>query len=582
MAASPATTLAPSVVDDTTAPRTPPPADDNDTDVDENGIEYASGLKLYLVIFSLALAILLVALDQTIIAPALGAITAEYGTVKDIGWYGSAYLLTSTAMQPLYGTVYRHFDIKYSYLGAVGLFELGSLVCGVAPTSTAFIVGRAVAGMGSAGLFSGAIVILSYTVPLRKRPAFFGLFGGIWGIASVAGPLLGGAFTDHVTWRWCFYINLPIGALACFVIFFCLNIVRDNNAEGRSFVSRILQLDLPGAAVLLPAIIMLLLALQWGGAEYPWNDAKVIGLFCGAGALALIFVGVEIWQGDKALLPPRFFKNRNILCAMLFGLFFGAAFFPLVYYMSLYFQAIFGNTAVEAGLKLLPLLIATVVSSMLSGFLITAFGYYNHIILIEMALVAIGGGLITTFNLSTPMAQWFGYQVVCGLGVGVGFQAGVLVVQNVVTQELIPQGTACVQFFQQLGGAVFIAVAQTLFQNGVIQGIEVDAPGLNPAVVINTGANLVPQTLASMGLSSLTEKVLTAYMQGLRSTFYLTVAAACAAFIVALGLEWKKIDKAGQKPKKTSSADHQAADTDLEAGEKSGSAPAAEKSGVSV
>lgn len=212
---------------------------------------------------------------------------------------------------------------------------------------------------------------------------------------------------------------------------------------------------------------------------------------------------------------------------------------------------------------------------MLSGVLITVFGYYNHIILVSMVLVAVGGGLITTFNLSTPMAQWFGFQVVCGLGVGVGFQAGVLIVQNVVTQELIPQGTACVQFFQQLGGAVFIAVAQTLFQNGVIQGVEADAPGLNPAVILNTGANLVPQTLASMGLAGLTDKVLAAYMSGLRSTFYLTVAAACCAFFVALGLEWKKIEKADQKPKNTTTS-QQATNADLEVGDTT----AATKSGV--
>lgn len=231
--------------------------------------EYPSGIKLYLVILSLCIAVFLVALDQTIIAPALGAITGEYSSVKDIGWYGSSYLLTSTALQPLYGKVYRIFDIKFSFLGAVALFELGSLISAMAPSSTVFIVGRAVAGMGSAGLFSGSIVILSYALPLRKRPIMFGMFGCMWGIASVAGPLLGGAFTDHLTWRWCFYINLPIGGIAMIVIFFFLNIARDNNPDGLSIPARIWELDLAGAAVLIPAIIMLLLALQWGGAQFP-------------------------------------------------------------------------------------------------------------------------------------------------------------------------------------------------------------------------------------------------------------------------------------------------------------------------
>lgn len=231
--------------------------------------EYPAGLKLWLVILSLCLAVFLVALDQTIIAPALGAITGEYGSVKDIGWYGSAYLLTSTALQPLYGKVYRTFDVKLAFLGAVALFELGSLVSAVAPSSAAFVVGRAVAGMGSAGLFSGSIVILAYSLPLRKRPFMFGMFGCMWGIASVAGPLLGGVFTDHLTWRWCFYVNLPIGGVAMAVIFFALNIARVNNPDRLSFWSRIAELDLVGAAILMPAIIMLLLGLQWGGAQFP-------------------------------------------------------------------------------------------------------------------------------------------------------------------------------------------------------------------------------------------------------------------------------------------------------------------------
>ncbi|KAI1416523.1 MFS general substrate transporter [Hypoxylon sp. FL1857] len=515
------------------------------TSKDEDGDEYPSGLKLYLVVLSLCLAVFLVALDQTIIAPALGAITGEYGSVKDIGWYGSSYLLTSTALQPLYGKVYRIFDIKYAYLIAVAIFEVGSLVSAAAPSSTVFIIGRAIAGMGSAGLFSGSIVILSYTLPLRRRPLMFGLFGCMWGIASVGGPLLGGAFTDHLTWRWCFYINLPVGGVAMLVIFFFLNIARVNNPDNQPLFARILELDLMGAAVLIPAIIMFLLALQWGGAEYPWNDRHIIGLFSGAGAMALIFVGIEQYQQDKGLLPPRFFKDRNLLCAMLFAFFFGASFFPMIYYLSLYFQAIQGDSAVEAGIKLLPLLISVVISSIISGGLITATGYYNPVILTEMALVAVGSGLITTLDLHTPFARWFGFQVLDGLGVGVGFQAGVLVVQNVAPKELVPQATSCVQFFQNLGGALFIAVAQTVFQNGLIEGLRDNAPRLDPALFIHSGASEIRQVLAVVHQEEALDAVLESYMLGLRQTYYISAAAAAAAFVVTLGLQWRKIEKGG-------------------------------------
>ncbi|KJZ78467.1 hypothetical protein HIM_01858 [Hirsutella minnesotensis 3608] len=506
--------------------------------------EYPSGFKLVLIIAGLCMAVFLVALDQTIIAPALGAITAHFQSVKDIGWYGSAYLLTTTALQPMYGAIYKLFNVKLVYLGAVFIFELGSLVCAVAPTSTAFIVGRAIAGIGTAGLFSGSIVILSLSMPLNKRPLAFGLIGGMWGIASVAGPLLGGAFTENVTWRWCFYVNLPIGGLAMVIVFFFVHVNR-NSAEsvGMSVLARIRQLDIAGTSVFLPAVICLLLALQWGGANYPWNNSRIIGLFIGFGLLIAIFIGIQFWQGDRGTLPPRLFANRNVLCSMIFTFFFGAGFFPLIYYISLYFQAIQGVSAVQAGIKILPLLLATVVVSILSGAIISAIGYYNFVIIPCMILFTVGSGMITTFDLHTPLREWFGYQVLAGLGIGAGFQIGVLVVQTVLPQEMVPVGTACVQFFQALGGAIFIAVAQTLFQNGLIDGIQAANNGIDGRVFINTGASQIRQVLTQMNRLDALETVLEAYMTGLRHTYYISVACAGCAFLAVLGLEWKSVKK---------------------------------------
>lgn len=199
----------------------------------------------------------------------------------------------------LFGKFYTFFSIKWVYLIAIGIFELGSLICGVAPNSTALIVGRAVAGLGSAGIFSGALIIVAYTVPLRQRPAYSGMIGGAYGIASVVGPLLGGVFTDKATWRWCFYINLPIGAVTVGVIMLFFK------APGRAAVKltwkqRASQLDLIGTAFFMPAIVCLLLALQWGGSKYPWGNARIIVLFVLFGVLIGIFIFIQFKRGENA------------------------------------------------------------------------------------------------------------------------------------------------------------------------------------------------------------------------------------------------------------------------------------------
>ncbi|CZT04106.1 related to aflatoxin efflux pump AFLT [Rhynchosporium agropyri] len=508
---------------------------------EEEDLQYPHGVQLWAILSALCLAVFLVALDQTIISTAIPKITDRFQSIRDIGWYGSSYLLTATALQPTFGRIYTIFDIKFTFMIAIAIFEVGSLVCATAPTSNALIVGRAVAGMGTGGIFSGAIVILAYCLPLRKRPAAFGLIGGMWGIASVAGPLLGGVFTDEISWRWCFYINLPIGAVALVVIYFFLRIKRENNPDNLTFMQRILKLDLIGACILVPAVICLLLALQWGGSTYPWTNSRIVGLFIGFGLLTILFIYTQIRLGDRGTLPPRLFKNRNVAFALGFALFFGSGFFAIIFYLAIYFQSVKGSSATKAGIQLLPLLISTVISSIVTGGLITVIGYYVPIMLFCMALFSIGAGLITTFSIHTPFAQWFGYQVLCGAGIGVGFQGGIVVVQTVLPLSDVPVATACVSFFQTLGGALFIAVAQTLFQNGLLSGIQKYEPQLPAQRFLRSGATQIREILKELNQEQALDGVLRAYVDGLRGTFWITAACAIAAFFCCLGLQWKSV-----------------------------------------
>jgi hypothetical protein len=349
--------------------------------------------------------------------------------------------------------------------------------------------------------------------------------------------------------------SLPIGALSILVIFLFLHIQRENNPEGLTITQRILKLDLIGASILVPAVVCLLLALQWGGSTYSWKSSKIIGLFVGFALLACIFIFSQLKLGDKGTLPPRLFRNRNVVLALSFAFVFGSGFFTLIFYLAIYFQSVKGSTATHAGIQLLPLLISTVLSSMLTGGLVSLIGVYVPVMMFCMVLFAVGGGLITTFSLTTSFSAWFGYQVLAGLGIGVGFQSGILVVQTVLPLSDVPVATACVSFFQTLGGALFISVAQTLFQNALLSGIEKNAPQLPAQLFLHSGATQIRQILAEIHQEDALEAVLQAYVDGLTHVYWITTACAIAAFFFVCGLEWKSVKKGHGQDKKDGDAE---------------------------
>ncbi|KAH7084736.1 major facilitator superfamily-domain-containing protein [Paraphoma chrysanthemicola] len=507
--------------------------------------EYPSAAKTAVIMVSLYISIFLVALDRTIIGPAIPAITNEFDSIGDIGWYGSSYMLTSAGFILLYGRIYTFFPTKSVFLSGIFLFEAGSAVCGAAQTSTMLIIGRAIAGLGSSGIFTGAILIMLNTVPLHRRPLLQGLFGACFGVASVAGPLLGGAFTgSKATWRWCFYINLPLGGLTILVVIFLLKL-EEQKPKLANWKETVKNLDPLGTILFLPSITCLLLALEWGAADYSWSSPQLVALLI---VFAVLLVAFIAWQyftrNTTATVPARILFQRSVAFGGMSQFCVGSTMLTVSIYIPLWFQAIKEVSAMQSGINTIPLVLSVVAGSIMSGGLTQKIGYYTPFMILGSSLMATGTGLITTWDMNTSSSMWIGYQVIIGYGVGCTMQHPNLAVQIVLPKHDVPTGTAVLSLCQTLGGAVFTAVGQNLYIDKFSKGLRA-IDGLDPKHILEGGAT----DLASKVPVELLPTVLRAYNNSLtKGTFFAALIVACLAVPAALGMEWRSVKEKENPP----------------------------------
>ncbi|CAJ2507215.1 Uu.00g084010.m01.CDS01 [Anthostomella pinea] len=481
--------------------------------------EYPTGAKFYIIVLSLCLILVLEGLDESIVSTAVPAITDHFHTVADIGWYSSAYRLPLCAFQFFFGKLYKIFSVKRVMLASVGIFLLGSLLCATAATSKMFVLGRAVAGLGCAGILAGCYTLLVQILPLRLRPLYAGLFGGIETVAVVVAPVLGGVLTQSLSWRWCFWISLPIGAPVVLT------------------KAIFAQLDLLGSALFVPAITSLFLALSWAGTKYAFDSPLVLCLYAAFAILIAGFVWDQYRKQDAALLPPRIFRRRSIIAGFIFSFCCNGSLNIINYYMPTYLQEVREYSPATSGYLMVLILVGFLVGMLVHGAGTTLTGFYTPFMLAGSVLMPLAAGLVTTWTLDSGLAKLITYSSLVGFATGIGFQGPQSAAQTTLSEPDGPLGLSVILFAQHFGPALFVSVAQTIFTNRLVVNLHAVAPQLDAKAIEQMGLG---QLKASIGPQKL-QDVLRGFDRSLVQTWYLPLGLACATAVGSLMMEWRSV-----------------------------------------
>ncbi|MET7861807.1 MDR family MFS transporter [Micromonospora taraxaci] len=439
--------------------------------------------QIRLLMVGLMTGMLLAALDQTIVGTALPTIVGELGGINHYSWVVTAYLLASTASTPLYGKMADLYGRRPVFLFSIGTFLVGSLLAGLSQNMTQLIITRGIQGLGAGGLLTLAFTIISDVVSPRERGRYQGLFGAVFGISSVAGPLVGGYFAE-TDWRWIFYINVPLAILAIVV---CYHVMRLIPFERRDH-----SIDWLGAGLLVAGVSALLLALSWGGNEYAWGSGVIISLFVVGAVLGVLFVLQEARVAEP-ILPLRLFRSATFALANSALLIIGLVMFGSIIFIPLYLQIVKGASPTRSGLLMLPMMAGIIITSILTGRAMTRIGRYKWFPVAGSVTLLVGMFLFTRLEVTTSLWVAFGFMVVIGVGLGLCMQSLILAVQNAVSVRDLGAGTSSATFFRSLGGSFGVAILGTVLSSRLTSGLADRLPG---AI-----AQLPPQEQAAVAAS---------------------------------------------------------------------------------
>ena len=468
--------------------------------VEDYGHPRFSRRETLLTMLGVLMVMLLASLDQTIVSTAMPRVIADLHGFDRYTWVSTAYLLTSTVMVPIYGKLSDLYGRKPIFLFGVVVFLIGSALSGASQSMNQLIAFRALQGIGAGALMPIAIAIVGDLFTPRERGKWQGVTGGVWGISAIIGPTLGGWITQNASWRWVFYVNLPIGIAALLVLIFLMPTLRGRTKD--------VSIDYVGAALLVLGTVPLLLGFTWAGSQYDWLSVQIISLFAVAFVALTSFIIYEAWlerRGGQPIIEPSLFKNSIFSVSTLITTIFGMALFGSIFFIPLYVQGVVGTSATSSGLILTPLMLTSVVGSIVSGQLVSRVGRYKWIAILGMLVSVAGIVLLVRLNVNSTNNDVLLAMLVLGLGLGIGMSLYTLIVQNALPTK-IGQSTAALTFFRQIGGTIALAAMGSVmtaaylpaFHNALPVAILHAVPAQFLAAFNNPQILLSPATLAQI------------------------------------------------------------------------------------
>ncbi|KAF2797223.1 MFS general substrate transporter [Melanomma pulvis-pyrius CBS 109.77] len=521
------------------------PSEQNDNSIDMSSPTHRKGLNLYLLTIALMLVVFMMVLDTTIISTAVPSITSQFHSIDDIGWYSSAYLLPLMSLQPTFGKIYSFFKVKPILLSAIVVFEIGSVICASAHSSYVFILGRLVAGIGAAAIYAGGMIIITSAVPIHRISIYLAALSSMNAIAAMAGPPLGGVFTDNakLTWRFCFWINLPFGFIA--LVAFCVAF-REPKREPSSLRLRakLAKMDLGGTVLFVTGIVLLFVALQLGGSEFAWTNGRVLICLILSGLCLLAFVFVQRYLGDNATVPPRILLNRSVSSSILVSALMSLAVNIHTFYLPFYFQSAKGTSAASSGLRLLPYSITITVAELAVGAASSLLGVYLPFMYGGTSVFTVMSTLLCTLRTASSTARLVGYQVVAGFGFGSSMQLCATSIRAAVETKDIPIAATLSVFAPFFGFSIGAAIGQNIFRSALLQSLLKFMPSTEANGVIEAGGAAVNKIANSVMRQSVKE----AYNDACRCVFILAAVAGGVAFLGTLCIKWRTLKTEAKKP----------------------------------